>query len=119
MADKIIPVVKAEGEEVEEEDLVDPQVELRVQYLNHKLLKNNSFYDLGKVVGAWTFNLQWTKTNITMHAISVLTLYFSSPLYIAAYKPIEACLDLYLKQFVFSHLINIKCTFESGLPSSI
>ncbi|KAI8442217.1 hypothetical protein MSG28_005798 [Choristoneura fumiferana] len=29
MADKIIPVVKAEGEEVEEEDLVDPQVELR------------------------------------------------------------------------------------------
>ncbi|VVC93133.1 cytochrome b-c1 complex subunit 6, mitochondrial-like [Leptidea sinapis] len=29
MADKVIPVVKAEEEQVEEEELVDPQTELR------------------------------------------------------------------------------------------
>lgn len=52
MADKIIPVVKAEGEEVEEEDLVDPQVELRVQYLNHKLLKTNSFLQFRQSCGS-------------------------------------------------------------------
>ncbi|CAK1541622.1 unnamed protein product [Leptosia nina] len=29
MADKVVPVVRAEDEEVEEEELVDPQVQLR------------------------------------------------------------------------------------------